>query len=130
GVYAHVGLSDQSSALKGLPNLPRPAPTAGSGAGLPAVTTAPISNPFSLHLPYEGDTRWQGLAVGGGDEELETRSESEFSVGHNPSKLLGFGTPSHELAVPGGAEGVGFEPTDGLPHLRFSRPSFGFRKIR
>ena len=56
GIYAHVGLYDQTAALDALPDLTADRPRArGRHAGRDGDGWTTISERFALHLPYGGD---------------------------------------------------------------------------
>src|SRR4051812_11533597 len=122
GVYAHVGLADQTAALDALPGPIIPcykAATPASSGG----DCGHISDLLAHYLPTAGDGSCQDLTDAGGSAELPAHPEAPDTRDHKPLESLDSDVPSRVLSDPGGAEGVGFEPTVGFHRLRFSRPS-------
>ena len=85
GIYAHVGLFDQTIALDALPGQAGPdAPKTEAGRMAATGTDGPISEPLSLHLPYGGDGTRRDLAGPGEIQALESGRESDSSAERNP----------------------------------------------
>ena len=124
GIYAHVGLYDQSSALDALPGV-APSHTPVESGELTATGTGgkDTSNCFSLPFPFGGVGTDQNLSVTVGCDDVifkEHAGSSEDPQVLDSSEVV---SGCHALSDTSKAEGVGFEPTVGLHLLRFSRPS-------
>ena len=79
GVYAHVGLYDQTSALDALPGVP-PAGPSHEAARLAATgTDGPISKPLSLPFPFGGDGTGRNLSVAGDYVEVNVKGDGHIS---------------------------------------------------
>ena len=124
GLYAHVGLYDQTAALDALPDLTAPDPTletvemAATGTGGPTHRKT-----FAPSLRPGGDGIGQELSVTVGSDAVNAVSSGPISLEHNPLEMQSLDACGRELSATVGTEGVGFEPTVGLHPLRFSRPS-------
>jgi hypothetical protein len=146
GVYAHVGLFDQSAALDAQPDLSRPerpnpetsalAATGTDGNLGPAVApdaaastspnpetdateSEPISKLFAHYLPSGVDGKRRIAMASDGTTASTATTQTTASSSKNEGKK---GTKRHPTQSEG-TEGVGFEPTDSLHCQRFSRPS-------
>ncbi len=146
GVYAHVGLFDQSAALDALPDLSRPDPAnpettalAATGTdggfahrfaseaaaslspnpGTDATEPEPISKLFAHYLPTGGDGEG-GIAMA--SDGIAASNLPTQTIAEMPENTGFEGTGRHPTE-PDGTEGVGFEPTDSFHCQRFSRPS-------
>jgi integrase len=112
GMYAHVGLYDQTSALDALPDQSQPDP-APEAATLPATGThGPISKRLALHFPYGGDGTRRNLSVSVANDDLKAEPQPAMPMDRNPLEPSDLDAPCQGLTLPGGTEGVGFEPTD------------------
>jgi integrase len=124
GIYAHVGLYDQTSALDALPTT-NPAGPATEPATLAATGTQGkhASNPTCLFPAYGGDGTGRNLSVAG---KIESSNDDVNFSGHDlvsiESETLqsqGFGITGRDLSEPVGSgeswrECMGIEPTSGL----------------
>ena len=119
GTYVHVGLYDQTSALDALPDQSQPDP-APEAATLPATGThGPISKRLALHFPYGGDGTRRNLSVSVANDDLKAEPQPAMPMDRNPLETSDLDAPCQGLTLPGGTEGVGFEPTDGEPSTVF-----------
>src|SRR5262249_18051493 len=122
GIYAHVGLFDQSAALDALPDLTLPKTTTEPETTALAATGTdgrPISKLIAHHLPTGGDGE-QGVVM---DSDVIINWDARTMTTEPRSENKASDASRWSPTQADGAEGVGFEPTDGLHHLRFSRPS-------
>ena len=119
GTYSHVGLYDQTAALEALPG-PSSAPEALAATGTEGRTHRKTLAPYLLH---DGDASCHPESVpvamtGGG-----MTTDGPILSGPGTLEITVSDVSSLPLSATDGAEGEGFEPPDGLHHLRFSRPS-------
>src|SRR4051794_28320047 len=115
GIYAHVGLFDQTGALDALPDLS--GPTAGPEAASLAATGTDgchISDRVATHLPLAGDGTGRDVADGGGMTSPTAEGTVSPARNRNPLEMEILDASRRDLAGTDAAEGVGFEPTVGL----------------
>jgi integrase len=123
GVYAHIGVFDQTSALDALPDLTTPA-AGPESAALAATGTegGRISKLFAPPLPHIGDGTGRIGSDTGGSADVNPGTINPVLMMREPLENKGSDASGRVLTATDGAEGVGFEPTVGLTLQRFSRP--------
>ena len=124
GTYAHVGLYDQTAALDALPDLT----LQGDRTEAPALATTGTEGTthqktFAPSLRLSGDGSGRNEVDTGGADTRSPGTEPEFSTDCNPREITVLDAQGRGVTAADGAEGVGFEPTDGVTRQRFSRPS-------
>jgi hypothetical protein len=108
GVYAHVGLFDQTGALDALPDLSKAAPR--SEANTLAATGTDgghISEVLALHLPYAGDGIGRDTADSGGMMSSSPEVSDSLATSHNPLETEGFDASCRVVADTDGNGGGG-----------------------
>lgn len=124
GVYAHIGLFDQSAALDGLPDLAPSAPASEPEAMAATGTDGqPISKLLALTLPLSGDGSGRNLSVTGGDEHPNERTSVVPLMPHNPLLEGALDDSCRPLSDPDERRGWDSNPRYGMTIQRFSRPS-------
>jgi integrase len=112
GIYSHVGLYDQTGALEALPDL------SGTGPKPPEVMTAtgtdgPISDRFSLPLPYAGDGPGRDVAVAGGNVDQNASSQTTPAMNRNSFTESAVDAAGRDLADAGESGGGGIRTHGG-----------------
>ena len=119
GVYAHIGIHDQTAALDALPNLTGPAPEPMAATGTDGNH---IGNLRAPHLPHGGDGSGRIGSDAGGIEHANTRPDVPSMMVRNPVRDEALAASVRSPSGTAGTEGEGFEPPGPLRALRFSRP--------
>ena len=79
GVYAHVGLYDQTSALDALPDTAPTGPTTEAGKLAATGTDGPIKKLLSLPFPYGGEGMGRNLSVEGDRDDVSFKESEDIS---------------------------------------------------
>jgi integrase len=108
GVYAHVGLYDQTSALDALPGQDRPSPDATEAPALAATgTIGRIGMRPPLPVPYGGDGLGRIVSVRGELEDVMAGKSDGISDATELVKSKGFSGSIRPLSAPVGSGGGG-----------------------
>ena len=142
GVYAHIGVFDQTAALEALPDLSPPATPelealAATGTD-PAQGTRIDDHQWAAQGQRAGDGTGRGLSVVGGDEHPKGGVDDLTSLEAGSLEKKGLDVSCRIESVPvGKVPGVGFEPTHPcgrgiLSPLRlpFRHPGLRLRPLR
>jgi integrase len=113
GVYAHVGLFDQTSALDALPDLTPTAPEPEAATLAATGTDGPISKRLSLQFPYAVDGSGRNESDVGGTGAPRPGTEPEISKDRNPLELEGLDASGRVLSDADGSGGGGIRTHGG-----------------
>ncbi len=118
GIYAHVGLHDQTAALDALPSTAPTRPeTEAEELAATGTDGKHTSNRPSLYFPYGGDGMGRNLSVTGDDDDVKRMGYQGHAGASEPVAVSGFDANSRPLSDPGNSGGGGirthgrFDPT-------------------